>query len=271
MLPNFLVIGAPRSGTTWIERNLRAHPDVFMPSVKELHFFDRDYERGLEHYERFFAGWAGQAAVGEATPSYLSGGGPDRDVARLIARHLPDVRLIASLRNPVDRLYSRYWNSRAKFESNADLSFEQKVSSKPEFLREGLYADHLQLYLESFPKEQMLVLLYDDLESDKGRFMERIFEFLQIDPQRSPGLEATRVNAAAGKGALGKSSFAWTASRFLIRIGARRLADRVHAANSLPLPEMSQDTRRRLVEYYQPHNERLARLINRDLAAWSRC
>jgi len=270
MLPNFLVIGAPRSGTTWIEKNLRAHPDVFMPSRKELHFFDRDYARGLTYYEDLFSGWSGQAAVGEASPSYLAGRDDAVDIARRIAENLPGVRLIASLRNPIDRVYSRFLNAKAKFDENAALSLEDKLREKPEFLREGIYADHLQRYYEVFPREQVLVLLYDDLIANGHAFMKRVYTFLSVDANFTTGLEEVRVNAAAGKRNLARSKSLWLLGRAIGRLGARRLADRLRTANSRELPQMSPETRQLLLEMYRPHNERLEKLIDRDLSAWSR-
>jgi len=269
MLPNFLLIGAARSGTTWIEKNLRAHPDVFLPARKELHFFDRDYAKGLEFYAAYFAEWSGQKAVGEASPSYLSAGRPGHDIPAMIAQHLPGVRLIASLRNPVDRVYSRFWNAKAKFDHNAQLSFEQKLLDKPEFLDEGTYADHLERFFRNIPRERMLVLLYDDLVADGRGFMRRIYEFLAIDPDVATGLETLRINSAEGKGSLARSKPLWLASRALNRFGARELAEKLRVRNSVPLPEMSEATRVRLIEHYRPHNERLARLIQRDLSAWN--
>jgi len=271
MLPNFLVIGAPRSGTTWIEKNLRAHPDVFLPARKELHFFDRDYARGMDFYSEYFSGWKGQKAVGEASPDYLSGsetGGAD--IAALIARHLPGVRLIASLRNPVDRVYSRFWNAKAKFDHNKGLSFEQKLREKPEFLEEGCYADHLGRYLRAFSRDQMLILLYDDLLADGQGFMRTIYEFLDINPHIATGLEDVRINSAEGKGNLARSRTLWLMGRALNRLGARKLSEELRIRNSRERPPMSRSTHNWLVEYYRPHNARLGQLIERDLSGWSR-
>ena len=113
MLPTFLVIGAPRSGTTWIARNLREHPEICLSKKKELHFFDRDenYERGIAYYESFFTRCSEQQhAIGEATPDYIH----VPVAAKRIKEHLPHAKLIVSLRNPRDRVYSRDWNARGK-------------------------------------------------------------------------------------------------------------------------------------------------------------
>jgi hypothetical protein len=270
MLPNFLVIGAPRSGTTWIDKNLREHPDVYMPKHKELHFFDVHYERGLPYYESFFADWKQQRAVGEATPDYIHGQYTTRDIPRLIKQHLPDVKLIASLRNPVDRAYSRFWNSKAKYEQNIGLSFEEKLRQKPEFIREGFYGAQLQRFFELFPRERILVLLYDDMIEDPRGFMRRMYQFLDVDPDFVSGCESHRVNAAAGKKYLARSQTMWLASRALSRIRLRSLAERVRKANATPLPQMNPGTRRMLHDIYAGEIRQLQELIGRDLSRWNR-
>jgi hypothetical protein len=270
VLPNFLVIGAPRSGTTWIDENLRAHPDVFVPAVKELHFFDRDYDKGMDYYEEQFAGWSGEKAIGEATPDYLHGAYCKRDIPGLIRQSMPDVRLIASLRNPVERAYSRYWNAKAKFDVNAGFSFEEKLKSKPEFIEEGYYVDQLERYYALFPGDRILVLLYDDLVADPRQFIRRVYEFLGVDPGFTTGFEGARINTAAGKKRLARSKALWYASRALSRLNMHGLSERVSRANSVAMPPMSPQTRSLLVNVYREKNIRLQALIDRDLEQWNR-
>ncbi len=269
MLPNFLVIGAPRSGTSWIQRNLREHPNVYMPDQKELHFFDKDYDKGLEFYEAFFAGWNGQKAVGEATPAYLHGLYSERDVPVLIRSHLPHVKLVASLRNPVERAYSRYWNAKAKYEHNAHLTFEEKLREKPEFIQEGFYVDQLQRYYTLFPKEQVLILLFDDLLADPKGFMRRIYEFLDVDPTIESGLESTKINAAAGKKKLAKSQALWLVERAMTRLKLSALVERLRRWNSLDQPPMDPRTKRMLTDIYRPKNLQLQDMLGRDLCGWN--
>lgn len=270
MLPNFLVIGAPRCGTTWISENLRRHPDIFMPQIKEVHFFDRHYEEGLQRYESFFEGWKGQKAVGEATPDYMHGAYSSVDIPSLIKHHLPQAKLVASLRNPIDRAYSRYWNSKAKFEKNSALSFEEKLADRPEFLEEGCYVDQLRRFYELFPREQILVLLYDDLEKDPSNFIRQIYVFLGVDPDVSSSFEHARINTASGKANLARSKLLYHLTRVLSRADLHNLATRLARYNSVQQPKMSDQTRRRLVEQYRAKNQELAQLIGRDLSHWNR-
>lgn len=108
-LRNFLIVGAMRCGTTFLAHCLGAHPDIYIPRAKEIHYFDVHFEKGPEWYKRKFSGAKKEHAVGEATQSYMY-----LDyVPPRIASLLPDARLIAILRNPVDRAYSHYWFHRA--------------------------------------------------------------------------------------------------------------------------------------------------------------
>ncbi|MGH2726565.1 MAG: sulfotransferase domain-containing protein, partial [Actinomycetota bacterium] len=110
-LPNFLILGAMKAGTTSLAYWLGEHPDVFLAPGKELFFFNvpQRWELGVDWYRSQFAGSEGKIARGEATPGYL--GHPQ--AAERIAATLPDVRLIALLRHPADRAYSQYWHNRA--------------------------------------------------------------------------------------------------------------------------------------------------------------
>jgi len=270
MLPNFLVIGAPRSGTSWIHQNLRQHPQVFIPKTKELHYFDRHYERSIEYYESLFMDWAGQEAVGELTPGYLSGVySPNRNIPELIRRHLPNVKLIAVLRNPVERAYSHYWHNVSQDARNLGLSFEDKLQQRPQILQEGFYFEHLARYLSLFPRRQMLILLYDDLTEDPFSFLRQIYEFLGVDPHFRSGVESLNRNAAQGKGHLARSRLLLHIGRAFAKTGFIRASERLRRANSVgPLPPMKPETRQKLVELYRPKNAQLSAMIGRDLSLW---
>lgn len=269
MLPNFVVIGAPRSGTSWIHQNLIKHPDIFVPKIKEVHFFDRNYERGMQHYESYFADWRNQAAVGETTPAYLHGAYSTQNIPVLMKRHLPHAKLIACLRNPTERAYSRYWNSKAKYKQNAGLTFEQKLAEKPEFVSEGFYFDQLVRFLEVFDRKQLLITLYDDLRDQPIDFMRGIYGFLGVDSSFDAGLDGIRVNAAAGKKQLAKSSILWSASKLLAHFGMRSAAERMRIDNSVDIPVMAPQTHDYLVGVYAEQNRRLEQLIGRNLSQWN--
>ena len=265
MKPDFIVIGAARSGTTWIAKNLGSHPEVYVPFKKELHFFDNHYEEGWSFYENFFKDCGGARAIGEATPAYLH----KTIAAGRIKEHLPNAKLVVSLRNPIDRLYSRYWKSRGRFEENKELSFEDKIEQKPEFITEGFYIDHLRRYLELFPREQLLALLFDDLSDDPAGFMRSIYEFIGVASDYQSELVSHQINAGAAQKLVVRSRSAFWAGKVLRYAGMHSAARRLEEKNAASLPQMNVATRSRLVEVYREKNTELAELIDRSLDHWN--
>lgn len=269
MLPNFLIIGAPRAGTTWLAKIFYNHPDIYIPFEKELHFFDKHYEKGLAYYESFFEGRKEETAVGEATPDYLSGIYSKYDVPSLIKQHLPNVKLIVSLRNPVERVYSRYLNARAKYPQNANLTFEEKLRQKPEFIEEGFYYDQLLRYYKLFPSEQILVILFDEITDNPKEVLCKIYRFLDVNPNFECGLENVKVNTSAGKVYLGRSRMLWYFYKVLFHLKFYHTADLVLKANSTEQPQINPATKKMLVEAYREKNLQLQDLIGRDLDRWN--
>ena len=106
-LPNFLCIGAERSGTTWLYEVLKIHPEVYLyPYIKEINFFSEHYQKGLNWYKQFFNGSrkSSYKAIGDISPQYFH----EKEAASRIAQDLPNIRLILFLRNPVNRAFSEY-------------------------------------------------------------------------------------------------------------------------------------------------------------------
>ncbi len=185
MLPNFLIIGAMKGGTTSLYEYLRGHPQVFMPDEKELRFFDGDtWDRGLAWYEGQFAGGAAALAVGEASVGYtMHPHGPD--AAARIAEHLPDARLIYVVRHPVDRIRSHYL-------FNVSLGVERRpieraVREEPLYVDTSRYATQIDRYLRFFPRERLLVIPSDRLRRDRAGVLRRAYAFLGLDPNWVPG------------------------------------------------------------------------------------
>jgi len=187
-LPDFIGIGAPKSGTTWLSRCLAEHPNVFMPQAKELVVFDYDdYEQRLDDYRAHFAAVRQETAVGEFTTRYLASARPAPRMRDLI----PDVRLLVCLRNPADQIYSHYWHLlRQNFhqhEVQGEISFEQALERFPDLLkRPARYWDHLQSWLTYFPAERFLVALYDDIQSCPESVLQRTYAFLGVDETFRP-------------------------------------------------------------------------------------
>ncbi|TML26168.1 MAG: sulfotransferase domain-containing protein [Actinobacteria bacterium] len=197
-LPDFLILGAQKAGTTALYAYLRWHPQITGPSFKEVSFFDRHYARG-ERWYRAHLPVRRKGVVGEASPSYLFHPlAPER-----VARMLPNARLIALLRNPVDRAFSHYQHEVAL--GREQLSFEEALAREDErmqgevermlrdaayfshawwnytYAARGRYAEQLERWFEAFPREQVLVLLTDELAADTAGAYRRVLDFLGVD------------------------------------------------------------------------------------------
>jgi hypothetical protein len=196
-LPNFLILGAQKAGTTALYAYLRWHPQVTGPSFKEVSFFDRHYARGERWYRAHFPARR-RPAIGEASPSYLLHPlAPER-----VAALLPDARLIVLLRNPIDRAFSHYQHEVAL--GREPLSFEDAVAAEDERLRgevermladpayfshawwnytyvaRGRYAEQIERWYAAFPRERLLVLFTEELAGEPGATYRRVLEFLGI-------------------------------------------------------------------------------------------
>lgn len=265
MRPNFLLIGAARSGTTWIANNLSEHPDIYLPPQKELHFFDKDYQKGIAYYEQYFRN-KNQKRIGEATPAYLY----FPQIPNLIQKHLPDVKLIAALRNPIDRAYSHYLNLIAKNkrkDKNHLGSFEDELQKNPRLIEEGCYYEMLSRYDRIFPEENILVLIYEDMLTDPIQFMKKIYAFLEVDTSFIPSLTDQRLNASSTK--LGKHQILYSLHRLLLKkLNLKKAAAYVENLNAKPVPTMKTETRNYLRSIYSEQVELLEKRINRDLAIW---
>lgn len=212
--PNFLYIGPPKSGSTWLYEVLAQHPDVFVPVLKDIYFFDRYFDRGVPWYFKQFKECREQSAIGEISHDYLY----SKDACARIAQTLPGVKLITILRDPTSRAISHFrYLSRFK---KLPPQFEKAIKAEPEILECGLYAKYLLPYFETFPREAVGVFFFDDLKSNATEFASRIFSFLNvendvpIDCDRKANSHAVSRSVLLGK--LAKSAanisrqFGWT-------------------------------------------------------------
>jgi hypothetical protein len=149
------------------------------------------------------------------------------------------------------------------------VSFEEKMRTKPEMIREGFYHDHLMRFYRHYPAAQIRVLLYDDLRDRPEQFMKDIYEFIGVDPAVRTSFESARINTAAGKKNLARSKVLWYLSRGLSRANFHNASVRLSQFNSRRVADMSPEMRRWLADTYRESNEKLGRLIGRDLSSWN--
>ncbi|MCH2181433.1 MAG: sulfotransferase domain-containing protein [Mariniblastus sp.] len=182
-LPDFLGIGAQKAGTSWLAKNLRCHPELFVSEEKELHYFDRDFHRPLRHYASHFA-QAGDRVKGEITPAYAI---LDRPTIRFIHKVMPELRLVYLLRNPVERAWSQAYMNLVSipgrpYEEVDQAEFIRHFRS-PRSVSRGAYLACIDRWLESFAEDQLLIEFFEDIAEQPQALLERVFEHLGVSQQ----------------------------------------------------------------------------------------
>ena len=255
LMPDFIIIGAARSGTTTFYSNLTQHPYIVPAMGKEVHFFDYNdnFNKGVLWYRAHFPFLAYKRYVkqiydqnvvtGEASPYYIF----HPHVPKRVFEMLPQVKLIAMLRNPVDRAYSQY--NRVVRHGNETVSFEDAIQKEQEglqneakkmlenedyssifhqrysYLSRGIYVDQLKAWMELFPRKQFLILKSEDYFKDASATLKQVAAFLGV-----PTWEPQKAKRSKSPG----------------------------------YAKMNPATRERLLEYFKPHNQRLYEFLEMD-------
>jgi hypothetical protein len=294
-MPNFLIIGAAKSGTTALHRYLTQHPQIFMSRRKELRFFPfeggRPDYRGpgdaadaasittdIDEYRAQFDGSEAFPARGESSPLYLY----MPQSAERIRHYLPDAKLIAVLRHPAERAFSQYLMIRR--DGLETLGFAEALAAEDgrvadgwghrwHYRRRGFYAAQLKRYFERFSREQLRCYLYEDFTSDPVGLTRDIFRFLDVDDSFVPDM-TTRHNESkfprirALQVFLTEPRAAKNLLKPLLPAGSsRRIGDRLRRSN-LTRPALSAEMRRRLIEVYREDILELQEMLGRDLSGW---
>ena len=253
VLPDFIIIGASRSGTTSLYEYLNQHPSIIRGVGKEIHYFDKNFGRGIKWYKSFFPTkrkkskleekHKGKCLTGESTPRYLYHHHAPKRVFQL----LPNVKLIVVLRNPIDRAYSRYEQQAAV--GLEELSFEDAIEQEENritddmkkmekdenfysvyFYRKayktmGIYVNQLRRWFEYFPREQFLILKSEDLRSNPAQVYNQTIEFLGLPKHELDSFKAYRMRK---------------------------------------YPTLSEKTREKLSDFFRQYNEQLYQLLGRN-------
>ena len=267
---DFVIIGAAKSATTWLQQCLQRDPAVFMPDP-ELHYFSRYYDRGDEWYLANFE-WTGQRRmVGEKSNSYLD----TPEAAPRIKEKLPHAKLIAQLRNPVDRAYSDYCMLYRRAEVGRDIKryLDPRYATGGRFLNGGLYGQQLQAYLDRFPADQLLVLLFEDMKTDAVGQLRQVRDFLDLEGEALIPPVTSKVKDKT------EPVVGPTLRRLLrplkpavapFRHNKHFQALRSLVARELPYVPLSRDLRERMTDYYAAETEKLGAILGKDLTGWLR-
>jgi len=275
MLPNLIGIGAQRSGTTWIYEMLKSHPEICMSPEKEINFFISYYERGLQWYSDFFNRCCHEKVIGEFSPRYLA----NDLVPKRISQIIPDANLLVSLRNPVDQIFSRYNYMVAR--QMYRQSFPEALKEKDFLISEAFYYKHLQRYFDYFPKEQILILIYEDTKLNPFDFLKSIYRFIDVDVAHIPEnihekfhftrnvrnrkFEAITVMFKKYLTKLRLYDFA----NFLKYSGIVGKIREINTKTMKHVDKMDFQLRTRLNEIFHEDKNMLSELIGRDLSFWN--
>jgi len=275
-VPDFLGIGVPRAGTTWLHELLRSHPEAYVPSRrKELNYFNLCYDRGPSWYRKFFPreeDLPRYRAIGEVTPYYFYGDSCPERIARAGVQ-----RLVLMLRHPVDRAWSYYGQKirNGMFEG----SFEQFLEhSRWPVVEQGHYSRFLRRYLEHFRRDQILILLFEASVTDVAATQRALAGFLGIGAsgfaRPNPGEVVNQSYVPRARRLYG---LAFRVSRYLRRYDldwvvntAKRLGIREAFGAAGKLAPMRTETRRHLDGLFQPEIAELERVAGISLDLWRR-
>ncbi|MFH1841374.1 MAG: sulfotransferase domain-containing protein [Candidatus Nealsonbacteria bacterium] len=291
---DFLGIGASKSGTTWIFECLKEHPEICGSMNEEAGLFNslKEGNRGSKPYSELynlnFSHCKKEQLIGEYTPMYLA----DFEIIHLIKKHYPEIKLIICLRNPIERAYSQYLSYKLGGYISSKKTFEDVVKEGAEnlFVKLGLYYSQVKLVFELFPRENILVLINEDIAKNPTEFIQKVYKFLGVDsnfvpsvvnkrihqlpenPLKSPILNRTTILTLR---VFRKKPLRYIAL-FLKKIGVDRLVNSINSKNlrkeekrkPYKKPPIPKEVRERLFKIYQPDIFNLEKLINRNLSFW---
>lgn len=295
--PNFFIVGAPKSGTTALYEYLKAHPEVFLPRIKEPHYFGSDLNFlnhciSLEEYLTLFQDVGNEKAIGEASIWYMY----SQRAALEIKKFNPESRIIIMLRNPVDYLYSLH--SQLLYSGNENISnFREALDAEEDRLRglripstaryvHGLYyretarfSEQVQRYFEVFGWENVFVIIFDDFADDAAGVYLDTLRFLEVSENFQPEFVVVNSNKAVRSeivNRLTKCQSLATRSFGKALMPSRRFRRKLlRLVRSLNVvnghrPPMDPFLRQRLEAEFAPEVEKLSELLGRDLTHWSR-
>ena len=285
VLPNFMLVGAMRSGSTYIHRVLSEHPDIFLPPTKELHYFSRKCNSDinsvdLNDYSKFFTEYNGQKLIGEMTPEYIY----HAYVPSHLKHFFPDLKILMTLRNPVDRAYSHYWwavkgghveylsfENAFRQESERLAEFNAKADNKKvdqyAYFDKGMYLKQIQNYLKHFDLSQIHFVLLDDIKQNPQEACDKICEFLGVKSFEVPN-QSFKNHATIPKydSLFRKLSF-FRNSEFQMK-GRRFITKPIKAIQEAwprteKHPPMKPETRQMLSDYFKEANNELFQFLGR--------
>jgi hypothetical protein len=269
--PLFICLGVPKAGTTWIHRQLEAHPDVGCTYTKEIHYWNSDQFGDFQWYVEQFPHGGQFQVYAEVAVGYLRSLPIEH-----MATHIPNARFMVSLRNPYERAWSSYWQSIRTGAYKGD--FESALTDLPKIVDDSKYAEGVRAFLSHFPRERLLVMRYEDLARDAKNFIRDIYSFAGVDPTFVPPEVDAVVNAgrkySLADGILDR------AQRFVKRLGLQRKhllklglwkpIEAIYAklATRSPIPPVDERALQALDPYLAKDVADLGEILQMDFSDW---
>jgi Sulfotransferase family len=266
--PSFIIIGAVKAATTWTAHQLRVRPGLFLPGP-EPHYFSTEFHRGPEWYARRFDAAPPGSMIGEKSADYLA----HPEAARRIADALPGVRLIVQLRDPVARAYSDYrmLYRRGAVAADPRRYLSPSSAAGARFLENGRYASHLARFYEHFPRDRICLILYEEIQSDPARALDRACAHIGISGAPAPMMIHQRRND-------GDAPLLPLSLRRLLRpakglarpFRQKRWFESMRSALARPVryPALPGELTAELRDHYRDDVLQLEMLTGRDLSGW---
>lgn len=287
-LPNFIILGAGKGGTTSLYKYLQQHPQIFLPEKKELYFFAFEGEENPDgvtnfaDYQEMFQNAPEDKVIGEVSSVYLfRPKAPER-----IHYYLPNAKLIAILRNPTDRAFSSYLmhvgdRHPSIFDSQTGkaIKFSEIVRNRGYFIQIGFYYEQLKRYYDRFDSSQIKVYLYEDLVSDNETLVRDMFRFVGVDETFTPDTSQRHKVSGIPKNrmlhdlVMTKNPIRSMAAALLKPILSDRTRDQIRSQinqKNAERPTLSPELRQKAINIYRDDILHLQDLLDRDLSAWLR-
>ncbi len=272
ILPSFFVIGPPRTGTSWLHMVLSECAWLSHPT-KETRFFDKYFDSGLEWYRAHYRKAGDDRLVGEVAPTYFA----SPEARERIARLLPTAKVVCTFRDPVARVLSLYRLKRAY--GMIPWAFDDALARDPELMESSRYATHLTEWLKTFGASQVMVTMYEDLQSDPQSYLDKVLDFLGIPRMELRPSDKLRVftaetmteprNYLLTRGALLLAE--WTKKQRIgsfVHTAKKWGAAKLFLGGGPPFPEVPSSEKMKLRELFRSEVDQLEAMLNRDLSAW---
>lgn len=284
---DFIGVGAPKSGSSWLAKIIQEHPDAQMSYTKEVTFFNdtggiyhnknTNYRKGVEWYQTQFPK-KNSKIIGEFSTDYLY----DKKAAQRLKKHFPNTKILVTLRDPVAKMYSYYWWYKNTDKTENARTFEIALQDNNEYINRSKYYPQLKRFYDNFKEEQIKVVLHNDIIKNPRHIVREVYEFLGIDRTYAPSLLDRKVNPSRKTRSKTLTVLLDIAkymreSKFNVVVNIFKelgIYQNLHRAyikinmKKFDYPPMKKETRRMLISKLKADIQKTEKLIGRDLSHW---